>query len=75
MTGEYRKAKEPIEGAAILRLTFSARGEIDDPNFKAIYGGVLQDLGLSDDQVREYIRKHKPRLVEVLRKGAPRAGG
>ena len=74
MTRQYRKAREPIEGAAILRLTFSSRDELDDPNFRAIYRGVLGDLGLTDDQVREYIGKHKPRLVEILRKSAPRTG-
>lgn len=67
MTSPYRKSNKPIEGAALLRLAFSARGELDDPNFRAIYRGVIEDLGLTDDQVRDYIRTHKKELVEKLR--------
>jgi hypothetical protein len=76
LSDEYRKSEDPIEGAALLRLTFSARGELDDPNFRAIYRGVLQDLGLTDREVRRYIAKHKPELVEKLRVIRPvRSGG
>ncbi|MBW2261025.1 MAG: hypothetical protein JRG91_03550 [Deltaproteobacteria bacterium] len=72
----YETSVDPIEGAALLRLTFSARDELDDPNFKAIYKGVLLDLGLSDGQVRRYIEKHKAELVEKLRVIRPvRSGG
>jgi hypothetical protein len=72
----YEKSDDPIEGAALLRLTFSARDELDDPNFKAIYKGVLTDLGITDRQVRRYIEKHKAELVEKLRVIRPvRSGG
>ena len=67
MSRPYRKAKDPVEGAALLRLPFSARGELEDPNFRAIYRGVLEDLGLTDEQVCEYIAGHKVQLVERLR--------
>lgn len=73
MTRPYRKAENPIEGAALLKLTFSARDELDDPNFRAIYRGVLEDLGLTDDQVSAYIEEHKQRLVERLREVGPAA--
>ncbi len=73
MTKDYRKAEDPVEGAAILRLTFSARGELDDASFRVIYRGVLEDLGLSDAQVTDYIRKHKARLVERLAELGPDA--
>jgi hypothetical protein len=49
-----------------MKLTFSARGEIDDPNFRAIYRGVLEDLGITDDEVQRYIRKHKQKLIDRL---------
>ena len=72
----YETSDDPIEGAALLRLTFSARDELDDPNFKAIYKGVLRDLDLTDRQVRGYIEKHKAELVEKLRVIRPvRSGG
>jgi hypothetical protein len=53
-------------GAALMKLTFSARGELDDPNFRAIYRGVLQDLGVTDAEVQKYIRDNKDKLVERL---------
>jgi hypothetical protein len=71
----YRKATDPLEGAALLRLTFSARDELDDPNFRAVYRGVLADLGLTDEQVRDYIRENKPALVEKLRTLRPVRSG
>lgn len=76
MSNGYCNSDNPVEGAALLRLTFSARGELDDPNFLAIYKGVLADLGITDRQVRKYIEKHKPELVEKLREIRPvRSGG
>ena len=66
MTRPYRKADNPVEGAALVRLTFSARGELDEPNFRAIYRGILEDLGVTDEQVQAYIRANKSRLVEKL---------
>lgn len=71
MSLPYRKAENPVEGAALVRLTFSARGELDEPNFKAIYRGVLKDLGVTDDEVQAYISRHKDRLVEKLRELGP----
>ena len=71
----YRKAQNPLEGAALLRLTFSARDELDDPNFRAIYRGVLEDLGLTDEEVRAYIQQNKPALVEKLRELRPVRSG
>jgi hypothetical protein len=71
----YSKSEDPLEGAALLRLTFSARGELDEPNFRAVYRGVLADLGLTDAEVRAYIKEHKPELVEKLRELRPVRGG
>ena len=66
----YRKSDNPIEGAALMWLSFASRDEPDDPNFRAVYKGVLRDLHLTHDEVRSYVRTHKQELTEKLREMA-----
>ena len=57
---------DPLDAAALLKLTFLLRGGQDHPNFRVVYRGVLQDLGLTDAQVERHLALHRERLRAVL---------
>ena len=60
--------KNPIFGAAILKLSFALKNKMDDPGFRVVYFGTLKELGLRDSQVDDYIKKNKESLVEHINK-------
>jgi len=57
-----RLGRDPLFGAAVLRLSFELRGATDDPGFRFVYRKALADLGISDDSVRSYIEEHRDAL-------------
>lgn len=57
---------DPLDGAALLKLTFLLQGKQDHPNFRVVYRGVLRDLGLTDAQVEQHLAQHRARLRAVL---------
>jgi len=57
---------DPLDGAALLKLTFVLQGKQDEPGFRFVYRGVLRDLGLTDAQVDRHIEAHGDRLRAVL---------
>lgn len=62
---EYKKG-DPVKGAAILLLSM----EIMAGNPKGsddVVKATLSDLGVTEKEVRRYIRKHRDALIELLR--------
>lgn len=57
---------DPLEGAALLLLSFRLRGKEQDPGFRFIYRGVLRDLGVTAAQVEEHAAAHRDRLRQLL---------
>jgi hypothetical protein len=57
---------DPLDGAALLKLTFVLQGREQDPGFRFVYRGVLRDLGLTDGNVDQHIAAHGERLRAVL---------
>ncbi|MBI5490815.1 MAG: hypothetical protein HY905_26010 [Deltaproteobacteria bacterium] len=57
---------DPLDGAALLKLTFVLQGKQEDPGFRYVYRGVLKDLGLDDDAVERHIAAHRDRLRAIL---------
>jgi hypothetical protein len=57
---------DPLDGAALLKLTFVLQGRQDAPNFRFVYRGVLRDLGLTDAEVDRHIEVHGERLRALL---------
>ncbi|MBI5501841.1 MAG: hypothetical protein HY907_16480 [Deltaproteobacteria bacterium] len=57
---------DPLDGAALLKLTFVLQGKEQDPGFRYVYRGVLQDLGLDDAAVERHIAAHGERLRAIL---------
>ncbi len=57
---------DPLDAAALLKLTFLLQGKQDDPGFRFVYRGVLRDLHVSDTQVDSHISSHLSRLRSIL---------
>jgi hypothetical protein len=62
-----RPGRDPLFGAAVLRLSFELRGATDDPGFRFVYRKTLADLGLTDDTVRAYVEEHRDALERHIR--------
>ncbi len=67
MTNPSRSRRDPIFGAAVLKLTFQRRRDEQSPQFRAIYSGVLRDLKVTDAEVDAYIASHLSDLEEAIR--------
>ena len=68
--GKPKGLKDKLWGAAVLKVSFRLRDAEDSPAFKAIYPGVLRDLGVEDATVEEYISSHRE-AVEKAARGKP----
>ena len=56
------KPRDPIFGAAILKLSFSLKKMTDEAGFRVVYFGALKELGLTDREVTRYIEEHRKEL-------------
>ncbi len=63
------RTDDPLFGAAILKLSFIQKGMTDNPGFRAVYHGTIKDLGVTDQQVTDYIEAHRAELENHLQKG------
>jgi hypothetical protein len=59
--------RDPLYGAAILKLSFLLKGKADEPGFRVVYFGTLKELGLTNSQVDAYIAEHRSRLEAAIR--------
>lgn len=64
-----RTREEKLFGAAVLRRSFELRGEDQGKAFRAVYLGVLRDLGLTDDEVAEYQAANAARVDAAVGRG------
>lgn len=64
-----RTREEKLFGAAVLRRSFELRGEDQGQAFRAVYLGVLRDLGLTDDEVAEYQAANLARVDAAVGRG------
>ena len=63
---EGKRKKDPLFGAAVLKLTFLRRNEEQSPQFTTIYEGVLRDLGVTDAEVDAYLAAHRAEVEAAL---------
>ena len=66
MAGSSKK-RDPLFGAAVLKLTFQRRHDEQSPQFRAIFQGVLRDLKVTEAQVDAYLDAHLPELEAAMR--------
>lgn len=63
---EPARKKDPLFGAAVLKLTFQRRSDEQSPQFVSIYEGVLRDLGITDAQVDAYLASHRSKVEAAI---------
>lgn len=63
--------RDPLFGAAILKLSFLLRGKADEPGFRVVYFGTLRELGLVDAEVNAYIEAHRAELEARIAERRP----
>lgn len=59
--------KDPLFGAAVLKLSFRKQADEGGEGFRFVYEGVLRDLGLTDEEVDRYIDAHREELESAVR--------
>jgi len=64
-----RTPEQKLFGAAVLRRSFELRGAEQAQSFRAVYEGVLRDLGLTDDAVAAYLAAHRAEVDEAIGRG------
>jgi hypothetical protein len=69
-----KKAKDPLLGAAVLKMSFRLRGEENSAAYRFLYEGLLRDLKLTDAQVDEYLKANLEKVQKAVR-GLERGGG
>jgi hypothetical protein len=59
--------RDPLFGAAVLKVSFRQRGDEASEGFRSIYEGVLRDLGVSDEDVERYLAEHREEVENAAR--------
>ena len=62
------KTRDPLFGAAVLKLSFILKGQANQPGFRVVYFGTLNELGITNTEVDDYIRENRARLEEHIKK-------
>ncbi len=61
--------RDPLFAAAVLKLSFLRRGEAAISGWKAVYEGVLRDLGVTDAEVDAYLLAHRAEVEAAVVSG------
>lgn len=59
--------RDPLFGAAVLKLSLAQKGLADEPGFRVVYFGTLKELGLTDAEVERYIATNRATLEAHIR--------
>ena len=59
--------RDPLFGAAVLKLSFSLREPEGLEAFRFVYDGVLRDLKVTDADVDRYLAEHLPEVEAAVR--------
>ena len=65
--GSGKPRRNPLLGAAVLKALLRRRRGDDLAKAKALYQGILRDLGLTDEQVERYLIEHGDEVEETIR--------
>ena len=68
--GQVKSLKDKLRGAAVLKMSFRLRDTENSPQFRAIYPGVIESLGLTDAEVEAYIEENRDGVVRLAQSGA-----
>jgi hypothetical protein len=65
MTKSRKKSKqERLRAAAVVKVKYELTAGRLDSGFEFVFKGVLQDLGLTEPEVDEYIEQNREALTE-----------
>lgn len=59
--------RDPLFGAAVLKLSFALRGTSAEEAFRFVYEGVLRDLKVTDEEVDRYLEEHREEVEAAVR--------
>lgn len=59
--------KNPLFGAAVMKLSFQERTESTGDSYRMVYEGVLRDLGITDEEVEQYLADHREEVERAVR--------
>ena len=59
--------RDPLFGAAVLKVSFRQRGDDSSDAFRRVYEGVLRDLGVTDEDVETYLADHRAEVEQAAR--------
>jgi hypothetical protein len=62
-----KRRRNPLLGAAVLKALLRRRAGDDLTKTRALYEGILRDLGLTDEQVEEYLVEHAEEVEDAIR--------
>jgi len=62
-----KRRKDPLFGAAVLKVSFGMRGDENAQGFRFVYEGVLRDLGVTDEEVDAYLEENRERVEAAAR--------
>ena len=65
--GKSKSLKDKLFSAAVLKMSFCLRGDVDSPAYQVVYPGVLRDLALEDEEVERYIQANREAVEKVAR--------
>jgi len=66
-TGPGKARRNPLLGAAVLKALLRRRRGDDLAKTKALYAGILRDLGLTEGQVERYLIERGDEVEETIR--------
>jgi hypothetical protein len=58
--------EEKLFSAAVLRRSFELQESRYQDGFRFVYEGVLRDLGLSEQEVEEYLAAHREEVERAI---------
>lgn len=61
------RKRNPLFGAAVLKLSFELRESEGSEGFRFVYDGVLRDLGVTDEEVDQYLAEHRSEVEDAVR--------
>lgn len=61
------RKKDPLFGAAVLKLSFMLREGENEEGFRFVYEGVLRDLGVTEEEVDAYLEKNREKVEGAAR--------
>lgn len=59
--------RDPLFGAAVLKLSFSLRGPGAIEAFRFVFEGVLRDLEITEEDVDRYLAEHREEVEAAVR--------